>query len=103
MTRYAVARYRARIRPGIGYQQALRELVQLTSAGRLVGAATGFREFAGAELWRGPRVGPNRHVMGRRVPGDPRDRLRFVVAHGPGDKPQVVTVLPIGRVMRGCG
>jgi hypothetical protein len=103
VTRHAVAQYRARIRPGIGYRQALRELTQLTTAGRLVGPATGFREFAGAELWRGPRVGPNRHSRGREpTPADPRDRLRFVAAHGPGDKPQVVTVLPIGRVMRRC-
>lgn len=106
VTPHAVESYRSRVRGGIGYDRALRELISLTSYGRFVESYRGLRlpQFEGArlELWRGPRIGPNRRSRDRKIPGDPRDRLRFVVAHGPGDKPQVVTVLPIGRVMRGC-
>lgn len=95
---HAVRRYRERIRSDLTYEQALDELIDLTSSGRLVGPYTGQRLTQGgvraAELWRGPRVGRQRERL-------PQSRLRFVVGHASGGQlPQVITVLPIGRTSR---
>lgn len=92
VTRYALARYIERFRPRGSVQAALSELKMLTSAGRLIGPynGTGLRSRypdARLELWRGPRIG----TTGKQ---DRRSNFRFVVAYGPGDLPQVVTVLP---------
>src|SRR5690606_37484442 len=94
VTPYAVARYRERLRPRLSYQRALEELIVLTSAGRQVGPYLGRQlpqKFPGLrlEVWRGARVGPVRQQ-------DRRARLRFVVAYGPGELPQVITVLSNG-------
>lgn len=106
VTPHAVESYRSRVRGGIGYDRALRELISLTSYGRFVESYRGLRlpQFEGArlELWRGPRIGPNRNRGRQRIKGDARDRLRFVVAYGPGELPQVVSVLPIGRRWEPC-
>lgn len=107
VTSHAVNSYRRRLRGGIDYDRALRELVSITSAGRFVELYRGLRfpQFEGVrlELWRGPRIGPNRYSRGREAnPGDPRDRLRFVVAYGNEGLPQVVSVLPIGRRWQRC-
>lgn len=94
VTPYAVARYRERLRPRLSYQRALEELIVLTSAGRQVGPYLGRQlpqKFPGLrlEVWRGARVGPVRQQ-------DRRSRLRFVVGYGPGELPQVITVLSNG-------
>lgn len=106
VTPHAVDSYRRRVRGGIGYDRALRELVAITTHGRFVEAYRGLRlpQFEGVrlELWRGPRIGPNRRSRDHKVPGDPRDRLRFVVAYGYAGLPQVVSVLPIGARWRQC-
>ncbi len=99
VTPYSVQRYIERVRPGMAPAKALEELVGLTTAGRKVGPYNGhgLREMAGPgvrlELWRGPRVGTQSERLAQ-------SRMRFVVAYGKGDLPQVVTVLPTGPKRR---
>lgn len=72
VTPHAVERYIARVRPGLAYDVALWELAEQSRGAHFVKLRRD-----GHELWRGPK---------------PR-RLRFIVGHGGGDKPQLVTVL----------
>jgi hypothetical protein len=93
VTPYAVRRFRERVRPDLAPAAALERLIALTTGGRFVTPwrGRGILEAAGVgvrvELWRAPRVG----TSGQR---SPESRVRFVVAHGRGGAPQVVTVLP---------
>lgn len=77
ITPHAIAQYRSRACPGLGYEDALADLVQASQTAHFVRPA-----HDGCELWRG---------------GLPL-RLRFVVAppKSPGKLPVLVTVL------RGC-
>ena len=74
------------------YETALRDLIQITTAGDKKSDYRGqgkLREAypdAQLELWRGPRIGP-RHRQ------DKRSRMRFIVGYTHEGLPQVVTVL----------
>lgn len=94
VTPHAVEKYRKHYVPRLSYGAALEDLVLLTSSGKRVGPYLGKqlpKKFPGLrlEVWRGARVGPVRQQ-------DRRSRLRFVVGYGPGELPQVITVLSNG-------
>lgn len=102
ITPYAIQRYIERVRPHLSYDQALRELVELTTHGVRKSNYQGQKlsqkyPTSQLELWRGPRVGVHSQQ-------DRRSRLRFVVAYDSNkEAPQVITILPVpGRVMRDC-
>jgi hypothetical protein len=95
ITSHAVHKYQREVRPNASYNAALSELIRLTSEGRFVAPYNGHTiaaNFPGktVELWRGP-------VVGTRSMQAANSRMRFVVVYGPGELPQVVTVLPKGR------
>lgn len=95
ITPHAVHKFQREVRPNASYNQALGALIKITDAGRLVSGYNGHtmaERFPGVrlELWRGP-------VMGTRANQRGDSRMRFVVAYGPGELPQVVTVLPKGK------
>lgn len=94
VTPHAVEKYRKHYVPRLSYGAALEALVLLTSSGKRVGPYLGKqlpKKYPGLrlEVWRGARVGPVRQQ-------DRRSRLRFVVGYGPGELPQVITVLSNG-------
>lgn len=69
---HAVRRYQRRVAPGLSYEQALADLVRLsTDAHHVRTLATGL------DLWRGPKP----------------QRLRCYVGQGTGALPVLVTVL----------
>lgn len=73
ITPHAVRQYIARVRPGLDYEAALGEIIDLSQAAHLV-----FREAGGVERWRGPFP----------------ERLRLIVAppRQAGEAPALVTV-----------
>lgn len=76
VTPHAVRRYRERCRPGIGYEQALGELIRMAKGAHRIRAIE-----AGCELWR------SNAATGRR---------RLIVGYEHEGAPQLVTVLPFG-------
>lgn len=90
ITPHAVAQYRARLRPWLTEEAALAELMRLTDQGRFVrehdgaGSRAQFGWGVRLEMWRGPDC---KHAEGA-------TRLRFLVAYGDGELPQVYTVIP---------
>lgn len=96
VTPHAVHKYQREVKPNASYNQALSDLIKITNAGRQCGEYNGgkIREMCGIdtviEMWRGP-------VVGTRSKQRRNSRMRFVVAYGGGEKPQVITVLPRGR------
>jgi len=75
VTPHAVEQYRRRVCPGLSYDAALADLVDLSESAHRVKTLP-----TGAALYRGPKP----------------LRLRCIVAHGDGPLPALVTVL------RGC-
>ena len=96
VTPHAVHKFQREVIPNASYNRALGILVKLTSAGHFVSSYNGHtmaERFSGTrlELWRGPVTGTRANQRGD-------SRMRFVVAYGPGELPQVVTVLPKGKM-----
>lgn len=94
VTPHAVEKYRKHYVPRLSYGAALEDLVLLTSSGKRVGPYLGKqlpKKYPGLrlEVWRSARIGPIHRQ-------DRRSRLRFVVGYGPGELPQVITVLSNG-------
>jgi hypothetical protein len=100
ITPHAVHKYQRECSPNASYNDALRNLIWITNAGKLVGDYLGkvIREqYPGTrlEMWTGPIIGKSR----RKQRSD--SRLRFCVAYGErGSLPQVVTVLRRSGIAR---
>jgi|WetSurMetagenome_2_1015567.scaffolds.fasta_scaffold721334_1 hypothetical protein len=76
ITPHAVHRYIENIRPGLDYDHALGELIRHSDTAHFVRATV--VDGICIERWRAPKP----------------TQIRFIVSHGPGAKPQLVTVLP---------